>query len=266
LKIYIVCDLEGVAGVVDFKKQCMEEGDYYRQAIWMATQELNALIEGALEGGATEVYAWPGHGSFPGGIDVEALHPSCNLVMHAGDGGPVGMDESFDAMFLHGLHGMAGSGGVLSHSFYPFPRNIWLNELKIGEIAMNILTFSKHGIPTVFVSGDQVAFEEARELVPEIGCGVVKWPLGEKEKLGALSIQRALSLSPSKARELLREGAQRALSRVQSISTFWIEPPYELKVEYVEEKYAEMALKNPGVERLNEVTTIQNRDNLNFIF
>ena len=77
-------------------KQCMEEGAYYQQAIRMATHELNALVEGAIEGGATEVYAWPGHGNFPGGIDVELLNPDCNLVMHAGDGGPVGYDDPME--------------------------------------------------------------------------------------------------------------------------------------------------------------------------
>ena len=66
MKVYVVCDLEGVAGVVDFKKQCMEEGAYYQQAIRLATLELNALVDGALESGATEVYAWPGHGAGPG--------------------------------------------------------------------------------------------------------------------------------------------------------------------------------------------------------
>ena len=262
MKVYIVCDLEGVAGVVDFKKQCMEDGPYYKQAISMATHELNALIEGVIRGGAREVYAWPGHGSFPGGIDVELLHPECQLMMHAGDAGPVGVDESIDAMLLHGLHGMAGSGGVLSHSFYPFPKNIWLNGLKIGEIALNMLTFSEHGVPTVFVSGDKVAVEEAMKLVPDIEAAVVKWALGEKEKLGALSIQKAKSLSPLKAQDLLRETGRRALSRAKLISPFWIDPPYELRVEYTEQKYAEFALENTGVEKIDDVTTIQTRDSL----
>jgi len=50
MKIYVVCDLEGTAEVVDFMKQCTEEGKYYRQAIRMATLELNALIDGTLDG------------------------------------------------------------------------------------------------------------------------------------------------------------------------------------------------------------------------
>lgn len=117
MKLYIVCDL-GVAGVVEFKKQCMEDDAYYQQAINMATRELNALIEGAMEGGADKIVAWVGHGAFPGGINVELLPSDCMLMMHAGDAGPIGYDPSFDAMMLHGFHGMTGSGGVLTHSFY----------------------------------------------------------------------------------------------------------------------------------------------------
>ena len=262
MKVYVVCDLEGVAGVVDFKKQCMEEGPYYQQAIRMATHELNALVDGALEGGATEVYAWPGHGAFPGGLDVEHLHPECRLVMHAGDAGPAGYDESFDAMLLHGFHGMAGSEGVLAHSFMPFIENIWLNELRIGEIAMNMAVFGIHGVPTVFVSGDQAAVEEARALVPGVEAAVVKWGLEEKEKLGALSVRKAVSLSPSKAQDVVREAARRAMAKIGSVEPFILEPPYTMRVEYTEKKYVEWALRSPGVERVDEATTNQTRDSL----
>ncbi|MBN2334547.1 M55 family metallopeptidase [Candidatus Bathyarchaeota archaeon] len=265
MKVYVVCDLEGVAGVVDFKKQCMEDGAYYRQAIRMATQELNALVDGALEGGATEVWAWPGHGAFPGGIDVELLHPECRLVMHAGDGGPVGQDGGFDAMMLHGLHGMAGSEGVLAHSFMPFMKNIWINDLKIGEIALNMLGFGVHGVPTVFVSGDQTAVDEANDLVPGIEGAAVKWALEEKEKLGALSVRKAISLSPGKAQAVIREAAKRAMGKVGSVELFTLDSPYAVKVEYTERKYGEWTFSVPGVEKVNETTTLQTRDSLDQI-
>ena len=262
MKVYIICDLEGVAGVVDFKKQCMEEGAYYQQAIRIATLELNALVDGAMEGGATEVYAWPGHGAFPGGLDVEHLHPKCRLVMHAGDAGPAGYDESFDAMLLHGLHGMAGSEGVLAHSFMPFIKNIWLNELRIGEIAMNMAVFGVHGVPTVFISGDQAAVEEAKALVPGVEAAVVKWGLEEKEKLGALSVRKAVSLSPAKAQDVVREAARRAMKKIGSLEPFRLDPPYTMRVEYTEEKYAELALRSPSVKRIGETTTNQMRNSL----
>lgn len=103
MKIYVICDLEGTVGVVDHRQQCWFDGEYYRQARKLATLELNALVEGALEGGATEITAWDGHGNFPGGLDVELLHPECKLIMGAGDGGPAALDASFRAMFFIGF-------------------------------------------------------------------------------------------------------------------------------------------------------------------
>lgn len=263
MKIYVVCDLEGTAGVVDFKPQCMADGEYYRQAIRMATRELNALVDGAMEGGATEVYAWPGHGAFPGGIDVELLHPECRLVMHAGDAGPVGYDDSFDAMFLLGLHAMAGvENGVLAHSFTPILENVWLNGVEIGEIAMNMAGFGELGVPCVFVSGDEAAVDEARALVPGIEGAVVKWGLEEKEKLGALSVRKAISLSPEKAQMVIREAAQKAMEKIGSVEPYRVEPPYTMRVRYIEEKYAEGMMRHEGMERIDETTVEQVRDRL----
>jgi D-amino peptidase len=255
MKVYVVCDLEGVAGVVDFKKQCMKDGAYYQQAIRVATQELNALIDGLIDGGATEIYAWPEHGDFPGGIDFEIIHSECNLIMYAGDGGPAGFDDSFDAMVLHGFHGMAGAAnGVLSHSFDPLPRNIWFDDKLIGEIAMNIYGFSEHNVPCIMVTGDQAAVDEAKAHIPNIEEAPIKWGLAEKEKLGALTVRQAISLSPAKAREKIREAAERAMQRVSEFKPLKLKKPFTLKVEYIEPKYANDKAKLPGVKRLNEVT------------
>jgi D-amino peptidase len=261
LKIYIVCDIEGVAGVVDFKEQCCEDGKYYAQAIKMATQELNAVVEGAIDGGATEVYAWPGHGNFPGGIDVELLHPECKLVMHASDGGPTGFNGTFDAMFLCGLHAMAGSEkGVLSHSFTPFIKNVWLNDARIGEIGINMAAFADLGIPAIFISGDEEAVWEARGLVPRIQGAVVKWGLEEKFRLGALTVRKATSLSPRKSCDLIRENAKTAMRKVGEIKPPMFNKPYYLRVEYIEPQYADQAAQASGVDRIDAFTTLQVRE------
>ena len=152
-KIFVICDLEGTAGVVDHRQQCWFDGKYYEQARRLATLELNALVEGALQGGATEIAAWDGHGPFPGGIDVELLHPACRLVMGAGDAGPTGY-EGFDAMFMVGFHAMAGTPrAVLAHSFMGNIAECRLNGLKLGEIGLNCLTLGMAGIPCVFLAG-----------------------------------------------------------------------------------------------------------------
>ena len=175
--------------------------------------------------------------------------------MHAGDAGPAGVDESFDAMVLHGLHAMAeAQNGVLSHSFYPMPKNIYFNEKKIGEIAMNIYGFSEYDVPCVMITGDQAAVDEAKSLIPNIVGVPVKWGLGEKRRLGALSIRRAISLSPEKARERIREAARTAIARVDEFKPLKFTKPFSLKVEYIKQEFAEEKMKMPGVTRIDEVT------------
>jgi D-amino peptidase len=98
VKIYVLCDLEGAAGVVDFHTQTYAEGKYNEQAKTLATLELNALVDGALEGGATEVIVLDGHGS--GGIDIAQVHPEAKVMY----GRPLprgwGLDRSYAAQFL----------------------------------------------------------------------------------------------------------------------------------------------------------------------
>jgi D-amino peptidase len=178
--------------------------------------------------------------------------------MNAGDGGPVGIDSSFDAMVLHGLHSMAGAPyGILSHSFYPFPKNIWFDNQKIGEIAMNIYLFGEYNVPCVLVTGDQAAVDEAREIVPEITGAVVKWGLEEKEKLGALSIRKAISLSPVKARKLVKTAAKNAMKNMSKVQPLKLKAPFTLKVEYINSKYLEGPSQNVGVKRINENTIVK---------
>lgn len=57
MKVYVSCDIEGTAGVVDHRQQCQFDSVYYRQARRQATLELNAAVEGVLEAGASEVVA-----------------------------------------------------------------------------------------------------------------------------------------------------------------------------------------------------------------
>jgi D-amino peptidase len=253
MKVYVICDLEGVAGVVDHRQQCWFDGAYYQQARKLATLELNALVEGAVAGGATEIVAWDGHGNFPGGLDIELLHPECKMVMGAGDGGPAGLDASFDAVFQLGLHSMAGTGrAVLSHSFMPNVSGCWINDLKVGEIGMNCATAGQFGVPTVFISGDQAAVDEARALIPDIEAVAVKE--GTASEVKGLAQAPTISLSPQKARALIREAAKRAMTKVGTIKPFCIQPPYRVRTQFTEAKFADENANRPNVKRIDSTT------------
>ena len=226
MKIYVACDLEGVAGVVDFGRQCWWDAsrewssEYYDQARRLATLELNALVEGALEGGATELVVWDGHGHYPGSVDIELLHAECKLVT-GGDAGPEGLDGSFDALFQTGMHAMAGTAkAVMAHSFWEHIAGYWVNGVAVGEIWMNCYVAGEHGVPMVFLSGDRAATEEGQALVPDIDVAIVKE--GLSPQAGGLSVMPAQSLAPNKARDVIREAAKRAMAKVEAHTrAFW---------------------------------------------
>lgn len=264
MRIYVVCDLEGVAGVIDHHQQCCWDVSrewfprYYEQARRLATLELNALVEGALEGGATEIVAWDGHGNFPGGLDVELLHPECKLVMGAGDAGPEGLDSSFEALFQCGLHAMAGTArAVMAHSFWGNITGYWVNGTAVGEIWMNCYTAGEHGVPFVFLSGDRAAAEEAQALSPDVEVAIVKE--GLSPQAGGLSVVPAISLAPKKAQELIREGAKRAMTKVGAIAPYRVEPPFQLRAQFTEAQFAERFATRPGVRR-TDATTVEMED------
>lgn len=228
MKIYIVCDLEGTAGVIDQIHQCSfvhdsyekeyvpgRYGPFYVQARKLATLELNALVEGVLGAGATELWAWDGHCGYPGGLDVELLHPDCKLVMGAGDGGPVGLDASFDALMMVGLHAKKGTPAApQAHTI--FPGVVWNGE-EIGEIGMTTATAAALGVPFIFISGDRAAVQEAQAFVPKIEAVITKEPLFS-HVAGIFDKVPVLSLSPQKSRELICAGARCAVERIGEIA------------------------------------------------
>ena len=51
-KVYIMTDLEGVAGVLDFDNRCSPDSRYYELAKEFLTLEVNSAVDGFLERGA----------------------------------------------------------------------------------------------------------------------------------------------------------------------------------------------------------------------
>lgn len=101
-----------------------------------------------------------------------------------------------------------------------------------------------------------------KSLVPDIEGAVVKWGLEEKERMGALSVRKAISLSPTKAQKVIREAAERAMHKIDSVEPYRLNPPYTMRVQYIEEKYAEQVMRHEGMTRIDETTVEQVRGRL----
>ncbi|MCJ7750153.1 MAG: M55 family metallopeptidase, partial [Armatimonadetes bacterium] len=74
MRVFIATDLEGVGGVL-LDEQVNGSSAAYERARRQLTQEVNAAVEGALAGGATEVLVDDGHASGFNFI-YEELHPA----------------------------------------------------------------------------------------------------------------------------------------------------------------------------------------------
>ena len=232
MKIFIMTDQEGVAGVVNSPDYAAPGARWYERACELTTLEVNAAIEGALEAGATDFLVADGHGH--GSINVTLLHPRAQLLTGRPIFYPFGCDNSFDAAFSIGQHAMSNADGAhLAHTGGFIVDDQTLNGIPIGELGTNILLGEYFGVPTIYVSGDQACADEAKNLIPNIETSVVKWGVKRGSAAG-LSKEEALQfnngaihLSPEVARETIREGAKRAVQRRHEIGRFQLQPPFE---------------------------------------
>ncbi len=117
-KIFVITDMEGVSGIFDSDQQCMP----YQSARWeeshkLLTGEVNAAVEGLLEGGATEVIVWDAHDASRS-LSVLDIHPKARLLTGTPVSSTMELDGTYSAIIFIGQHAMAGADkGILSHSY-----------------------------------------------------------------------------------------------------------------------------------------------------
>jgi D-amino peptidase len=246
MRVYISADMEGVSGVVHFAQTGIKEEaeEYSRARKWM-TGEVNAAIEGALAAGATEVVVNDAHGSMRN-ILLEELNPVAQLV--TGSPKPLsmmqGIDEGFDAAFFIGYHAQAGSAcGTLNHTWTGRVHSVVLNGRPVGELGLNAALAGHFGVPVVLVTGDQTLVEEARAILGDVETVAVKQAYG---------MRAARCLAPSRARELIKEAATRAVQK--EASPFVLSLPITFAVCFHQTIHAEMAELVPGCHRVDACT------------
>jgi D-amino peptidase len=233
VKVYIMTDMEGVAGIINSADYASPGSRYYEVARELTTLETNAAIEGVLEAGATEILVVDGHG--PGAINSALLHPEARLLTGRPLGYPFGCDDTFDAAMMIGQHAKTNTdGGHLCHTGSFAIEDLSINGVSVGEAGCNMLFTAYYNVPTVMLSGDEAACDEVRALVPNIEVAPVKEGIKRGAATGLTAEENrafngaAIHLPPQKARQLIREKAKVALKRARYIKPFWLEPPYEL--------------------------------------
>jgi D-amino peptidase len=204
MKVFLSSDMEGTAGVVDWE-QCVGSGAEAVAGRKLLLAEVNAAIEGAVAGGATEIVVNDSHSTMRnlppaelggGASYISGSHKPLYMMQ--------GLDDSFDAVLFISYHGSIGAPAGLSHTYNPRAvMEARLDGVVTGEAGINALVAAHYGVPVVLVTGDRSACEETSALIPGVHTAVVK------ETVSRLA---AHSLHPDKACTLIGEKAEVAVS------------------------------------------------------
>ena len=102
-------------------------------------------------------------------------------------------------------------------------RNVWINDVLVGEIGILAALCGYYGCPVLLVTGDEACCREAKEL------------LGRQ--LTTVAVKRGFSrysarqIPPVRARRLIEDGAKRSLQNLNAVAPYVVENPTCITVE-----------------------------------
>lgn len=237
-RVYVVVDLECISGVTSGAMIRTGSSEWAARGRHLATAEVNAVIEGALEAGADTIYVRDSHDSGEN-LVREDLHPAAELIAGSTNVTPYlpDLDEGFDALFLVGFHARMGTHrGHFDHTVTTAAiSEIRLNGTPVGEIGLYAAYAGFLGVPVALVTGDAAGVAEARALFGDIETVAVKTAYGRFA---------ARVPAPETTRPLIRAASKRALERpgfVWNVGT-----PVEVALDFLRSAEADMAEMVPG--------------------
>jgi D-amino peptidase len=242
MKIFISADMEGISGVAT--NQQLKTPSEYQRFRKLMTADVNAAIEGAFNGGATEVVVADGHGNMSN-IIIEELDTRARLV--SGNNRVMcqleGLDDTFDGIMFVGHHGREGGSDVtvISHTL----AGICVEEMKVngkvvGETELNSYVAGSFGVPPLFISGDDAYVKEVQESLPEVEGAVTK---------RAVDRFAAELLHPEAARAEIRTKAEAAVKKANQAKLFTVsEGPVTFDLKLKGPQQAKMTTTLPTVE------------------
>ncbi len=269
MKIVISADMEGTCGVSSWVHvtppenagagQAASTAEYERARLRM-TREVNAAIEGALAGGATEIIVNDAHNGMRN-LVPEELHEAAQFV--AGSDKPLVMlqgveEEGVSAAFYTGYHARAGTpDGPLAHTWSLSINDVRVNGVSMGEYGVNAIVAGHFGVPIALVTGDNRAVEQTRELLGnQVEGAIVKH---------GYSVTSAVHVQPEEARRIIRDAAERAVRNIASMEVYRLPDEATVEIDFDHQTRASHAAEISGVELVASRTiSYQPEDGLAF--
>jgi len=259
MRVHVISDIEGVAGVVRWA-QTGGDQTLYHEARRLYTEEINAAVRGAKAAGATEIVVMDCHGA---GGDYEfnsllpdLLDPDCEFVVQSEwTEYTEFLEEGCDAALLVGMHAMAGTpDGVLAHTVSGQAwQSLRFNGTVVGETGINAALCGHWGCPVLLVTGDRAVCREATALLGE-ALTTVEVKVG----LGRFS---ARNLPAVRARQRIEEGAKHALQDLKAVAPYDPGRPCEIEIAFTTPDRLVEYRNRRGVEQRDALTLVSRADN-----
>ena len=260
LKVFIVSDMEGVAGIVKWEQtDGTKEKRAYHEGRDLYTEEINAAVRGAKSAGAREIVVMDCHGA--GGewtfnsLIPDKLDPDCEyVVQNDWTEYTEFLEQGCDAALFVAMHAKAGTpDGIMSHTVSGQAwKNLSFNGVSVGETGINAALCGQWGCPVLLVTGDEATCREATAL---LGDGLTT--VSVKKGLGRFS---ARQLPPLKARELIEAGAERALKDLSAVKPYDPGRPAEIRVEFTTPDRLVEYRNRRGTEQVDDHTLVVRGD------
>jgi len=208
MRIYISADLEGISGVTR-PEDLAPPGPRYPDARRWMTADVNAAVAGARAAGATEFVVEDTHGAeWTCNLDLDLIDPDVEVVQGYPRRGTTTISElsaECDAVFLVGHHAAVGDPfGMLAHTIFGGFTDVRLNDRTVSEGEVIALAAAELEIPTLLVTGDDIATSQLAKVIPGVHTAVVKT---------ALSTTSGRLVPPARGARLVRDAAETAVRR-----------------------------------------------------
>src|SRR5438445_9698366 len=258
MRVHIMSDIEGVAGIVEWARTGCDQ-KLYHEARKLYTEEINAAVRGAKKAGAREIVVMDCHGAggdytFNSLLPAE-LDPECEFVVqNEWTEYTELLSSGCDAALFVGMHAMAGTpDGVLSHTVSSQAwQSLKFNGTLVGETGINAALCGHWECPVLLVTGDRAVCREARTLLGE-RLTTVEVKVG----LGRFS---ARMKTPRTARELIEAGATRALQDLDAVPPYDPGRPCEIEVTFTTPDRLVEYRNRRGVEQVDPLTLVSKAD------
>jgi D-amino peptidase len=258
MRVHIISDMEGVAGIVRSAQTNAGE-PLYEEGRKLYTEEINAAVRGAKKAGAKEIVVMDHHGAGQAfsfnSLVPDLLDPACEYVVQSSWTEYTGfLEQGVDACLLVGMHAMAGTpDGVLAHTISGRSyQNLWFNGTLVGETGINAAFCGAFGTPVTLVTGDDAACREGKALLGDSLTTVAV-------KRG-ISTRAARMIPPVRARRLIEEGARTSLEGRSAARPYDPGRPCEIKVEFKETSEPTKLSSRAGVELVDPRTVVSRAD------